>query len=526
MMSKSTASVWIVLRRSDGLLLLAAAALVLIFVLFAASLDEIGFPLDDSWIHQTYARNLGQEGEWAFVPGEASAASTAPLYSALLAIGHVFDLSPFLWAHSLGIVALFAGGVIGGRLAERIFPEVPYVGLATGLLLIGSWHLVWAAASGMETMLFMALALWVIWLTWRELDSPADDPNVLQRGIWLGVFGALLSLTRPEGIGLLGLAGLLTLISGTHLTFATYLRWAAGVALGFALVIIPFSILNYALTERVLPTTASAKIAENAPLRERFIAIRYLRMTIPIIAGAQLLWLPGVVVGLRVLWQGIAEQKRLYWLYLLPLIWAFAHLSLFVIQLPAPYQHGRYVIPILPAVLIYAAGGMYILADRAKDRTLPRIASRVLALSALLAIPGFIYIGGEAYGKDVRIINTEMVKTAKWVQDNIPPEELLVVHDIGAIGYFAPREIIDIAGLVSPEIVPIIRDPEALMKMMCEREAKWLMVLPDQRPAEADDPRLELVFDTNEPYVFEAGGEGNMMVYRLHFEEDCSAPTR
>ena len=37
-----------------------------------------GFPLDDAWIHQVYARNLGTRGEFAFFPGEPSAGSTSP----------------------------------------------------------------------------------------------------------------------------------------------------------------------------------------------------------------------------------------------------------------------------------------------------------------------------------------------------------------------------------------------------------------------------------------------------------------
>ena len=38
-----------------------------------------GFPLDDAWIHQVYARHLGQLGEWAFLPGQPSAGSTSPV---------------------------------------------------------------------------------------------------------------------------------------------------------------------------------------------------------------------------------------------------------------------------------------------------------------------------------------------------------------------------------------------------------------------------------------------------------------
>jgi len=501
-----------------------SAALVMLFVAFAATMNDIGFPLDDSWIHQTYARNLGTEGEWAFVPGEASAASTAPLYSVLLAIGHTLGLAPYVWAHTLGVLTLFAGGAIAARLSQQLYPQVPFVGLATGLLIIGSWHMVWAAASSMETMQFMALALGVIWLTWREAndDMPQDTRHLLQRGAWVGVVGGLLTLTRPEGVGLAGLAGLTMLFARGRGGFQDYLKWASGVVLGFVVVMIPYAIVNFALTERILPTTADAKIAQNAPLRDKSVLARYGEMLLPIMAGAQVLWIPGVVVGLALLWRRNNNARR--WLYLLPLVWAFAHLTLFVLRLPAPYQHGRYVMPIIPPLLLYASGGMYIITEAAKNQMVPRVLSRVLALSAILAIPGFLVIGGQAYGRDVRIINTEMVKTAKWVEDNVPPGELLAVHDIGAVGYFAPRDIIDLAGLVTPEIVPIIREPDALMTYICEHDAQWLMVLPEQRPAVADDPRLELRYSTGEPYIVDAGGDGNMRVYRLRFDEDCSAP--
>jgi hypothetical protein len=217
--------------------------------------------------------------------------------------------------------------------------------------------------------------------------------------------------------------------------------------------------------------------------------------------------------------------------------WAMLDLSAYAIRLPANYQHGRYVMPIMPHLLLYGVGGTLVLLKNARRRPAQRVVTRSLALSALLVTVGFWGIGARQYGQDVRIINTEMVATAKWVRANLPPDSLLAVHDIGALGYFAPRPIFDLAGLVSPEVVPIIRNRPALMQMMCERGVRYLMVFPDQRPAEATDPRLGTaweadrtsgrdvirpIFRTHAHYSIMLGA-GNMMVYEMNWPAQCSA---
>jgi hypothetical protein len=151
------------------------------------------------------------------------------------------------------------------------------------------------------------------------------------------------------------------------------------------------------------------------------------------------------------------------------------------------------------------------------------VLSRSLALALLLVTGGFWIIGARQYGADVRIINTEMVVTAKWVRANLAEDDLLAVHDIGAVGYFAPRSIFDLAGLVSPEIVPLFRDGEAIMRLMCARGVAYLMAMPDQRPVPPGDPRLgeAPIFVTGAPYAPAAGG-GNMAVYRLEWPAECA----
>lgn len=513
----------------DGMIGLAALVGVLVYVLAARALDATGFPLDDAWIHQTYARNLGERREWAFLPGEPSAASTSPLYTAFLAIGYALGMPFLAWTFALGALALAGAGWVNARLAAMLFPDVRGAPLGTGLMTVLAWHLVWASASGMETLLFALIALAVIGLVWRDhLGSrPALGTSVAaRRGMLVGLAGAALTLTRPEGAGLVGLAGAFGLAArlarGQGAQRDT-LAWAMAMAFGWLLGVAPYAALNLDLTGHLLPNTASAKQAEYAGALALPLVERIWLMIKPLAAGGQVVLLPGVVAAAyRLAHRDNWRRTLSLWL---PLVWAAAHVLLYALRLPAPYQHGRYVQPVLPVVILYGVGGTLWLVRRSRRAPAGRVLARSLALSTVAVTLGFWVIGAQAYARDVRIINTEMVATARWVEEHLPDGELLAVHDIGALGYYAPRPIFDLAGLVTPEVVPVIRDHEALMALMCAHDARYLMVLPDQRPAAADDSRLggEPIFTTGAPYAPAAGG-GNMAVYALDWGDGCAGP--
>src|SRR5258706_12825833 len=93
----STKSIESKLERRDFFLLAGAVVFIAsIYLLTSHFIYKIGFPLDDSWIHQTYSRNFALHGEWAFRSGIPSAGSPAPLWSALLAVGFLLHLSPHI----------------------------------------------------------------------------------------------------------------------------------------------------------------------------------------------------------------------------------------------------------------------------------------------------------------------------------------------------------------------------------------------------------------------------------------------
>ena len=143
---------------------LVAALMVGLFYLVVSGwgFGFLGFPLDDAWIHQTYARNLAQSGQLAFVPGLPSAGSTAPLWSFLLSVGYMVGVPYQIWAYGLGILLLGLTGWTVARLSVRLFPEHRWVGPLTGLFCVFEWHLAWAAVSGMETMLFVWLSVFLV----------------------------------------------------------------------------------------------------------------------------------------------------------------------------------------------------------------------------------------------------------------------------------------------------------------------------------------------------------------------------
>ena len=64
---------------------------------------EMGFPLDDPWIHLQFARHLIQGDGLAYNPaGGWIPGSTAPLWTALIALAFLLPGGPLIWVKALG----------------------------------------------------------------------------------------------------------------------------------------------------------------------------------------------------------------------------------------------------------------------------------------------------------------------------------------------------------------------------------------------------------------------------------------
>jgi hypothetical protein len=479
-----------------------------------------GFPLDDAWIHQTYARNLAQTGQLAYLPGQPSAGSTSPAWSFLLSVGYLLGVDYRIWAYLLGALSHAATALLVYRLTRRLAPTKPKVALFAGLLCALEWHLVWSAASGMETPLFTALSLALLeyFFTQVAVRSSSDGPaslrteQIIVNSVGIGLLSGALVLTRPEGLVLAGFVvlGLVALplplqrreVPGRLLAMAVSL-------LGLGLLLAPYVAFNMRTSGSIFPSTFYAKQIEYQITRS--LPSRFLWVAMPTLVGAQVLLLPGFFYGAYHL---IRSRQ---WPATLPVLWWLALLSLYAWRLPVNYQHGRYVIPTIPVLIGYGIWGTHLLLRPNAPQTWKRVVSRATPLAVALVAGLFWLRGAQAYVNDVGVIEGEMVSIARWIDAHTAPTDVIAVHDIGAVGYLSDRPLLDLAGLLSPEVTAFMSDPEMLAAWMIDHEASYAVFFPDFSPAYAQlaaDPRFQQEYCTGHAWTLAAGRE-NMCVYRL-----------
>lgn len=465
-----------------------------VFLTLSAQRTSLGFPLDDAWIHQTYARNLGVKGEWSFIPGQSSVGSTAPLWSALIALGYLLKVPYTWWTFGIGVTALMATAwlTVDWFRTRDHAPGLWGIGLAALLLL--EWHLVWAALSGMETILLAFLSILLFWVLEREKTNFLCVGVLIGVGIWV----------RPDALTLLLPVTWIILIKcqWNYRQFGTMLlRVIVGISGPFLI----YLTMNWAVAGSVWPSTFYAKQVEYFALRESPLIYRYLGQVRAITAGALFILLPGILIYVVQIFTSRSWER------FAPIIWTGAFIGAYALRLPAIYQHGRYVIPTIPILLAVGFDGIRIWYSQLGGSRVKRFIHRswILSLAATVAI--FWWKGAQVYAQEVAIIETEMVKASRWVAENTEPDSSIAAHDIGALGYFGDRMLIDLAGLVTPEVIPILRSEVDLESFLDKNSADYLMTFPGWYP------RLiigrELIYTTNSEFSPQAGGE-NMAIYQ------------
>jgi hypothetical protein len=541
---------------------------------------QAGFPLDDAWIHQDFARTLATTGRFAFQPGRGGAGSTSPLWVLMLlppqlvTQGHPPLWLLVAWVAALGVAALGGLGVVTGvaaaDLARRAGASARETGLAAllaGLAVVCEWHLVWAALSGMETVLFALLCLALILAATRGV-----------RPLWLGLLAAVAVATRPEGALVGALVGggaawswcapMARQAPRPIAAIATRLarwgrEWLARFAAGALVGLFPYIALNIAASGHALPSTLYAKATYYGPTNVLTALAAYAAQIGVIMLASSPLLLALLALSYSrslLLWWGRSASDapklergstpgltapsnvssgdsgiRRHLTRLVPLFAGFA------VPTDAPYQenpaahgaapfplravlwlwpaalilgyaghltqlvhHGRYLMPALPPLLaLAAAGAAPLLVDGRRLWS--------LAGGCVLTVTGLFSLvrGAQIYADNVHFINSCQVSTARWLASHTRPGALVATHDIGAIAYFSGRPVLDMAGLADPQVIPLLSNQAALETYLARRHAAYVVMFTDWFP-----PPAVLVRDLAGREVYRAPGMPTFVVYR------------
>ncbi len=83
----------------------------------------------------------------------------------------------------------------------------------------------------------------------------------------------------------------------------------------------------------------------------------------------------------------------------------------------------------------------------------PRALLPGLALLGLLWYALALPPMARAYARNVEDTRKGEIAMAEWIARNTPPGAVIACHDVGALGYFAGRKLLDLAGIATPEVL-------------------------------------------------------------------------
>ncbi len=474
--------------------------LLLALALFAAAAWMLrGYITDDTYIHLRYAHNLIERGEFSFNSGQGSYGATSPLWIFGLALFLKLGLGPFAAAWWLGTLSGLAVIIVLDNILERLTFSSFWKGSILVLATADVWFLRWSF-SGMETPLATVMLLVLLWplVTGRDLGWGVTRETLWKRYLGWGVAAGLAGLVRPEFMVLAPLAlpvllwfeyfraGSVGGVSGRFGARPHGPLMAAG--LGWSLVVGPWLLYAWKAFGRLTPGTASAKSSTLAASPQ--VVVENLFMSLKQLAVTQgFLWISVLVLIVLVLIRNSREVESIWeddsfsihepeidssdvsaagkgsWSVWGPTAMVVTSVIWFVVLLGGyavkqVWVISRYVSPLAP-VLLLAMGlvAEWLLNGQRVGPRGRKVGNSVLVTGAVftLILNGWVFFGqvvphAQKFPRGVRECYLGM---GEWLSQNSKPDAVIAALDIGAIGYASDRRVLDLMGLVSPEVLEL-----------------------------------------------------------------------
>ncbi len=399
---------------------------------------------DDSYITLRFAENFFRYNGITYDGSSFFSGATSPLHIVCIALLGLFmkmeeaslAIGVIFFVLSSFVVYLWTLALCGSRRPA----------LLAGMLMATSGWLIFDALNGMETTAFIFFSLATFYLYYRY------QPRALY-----ALPLALSLLTRPEGLFIAGALWLWQLIR-YYLDRDKLILKQLSIALGiFFVLTVPYLILSFLQTGSLLPGTAYAKavfFGETAmPLINKagFFKNRFLPFYGSFIYPASLFILPLMLFARRVI--------------TLPYLWFyfFIFYGAYFTAYPGAIQNywNRYQHVFIPFIIMAIAVGVMAAGGMVKKRVVQILAMILIAVS-IVYNQGISFINADrTYGAEVISTRNPKIELALWLKRNTPDNALIALHDIGTVGYYSGRKMLDLVGLVNPEVTGYYLDQQS-----------------------------------------------------------------
>jgi hypothetical protein len=414
------------------------------------------YTADDALITFRYAENIASGKGFVYNQGERVLGTSTPLYTLLLAFLARLGL-PLIWAARAINVSADCLAAILLFLFFRKF-KLAVAAFAALFYLLFPRVIVWSV-SGMETslyVLFIACSLYFYHKEKFDLTS---------------LFVALTFLIRADGI-------IVALAIFVHFLFR-YKKFPARMVLMALALVMPWLIFSTAYFGSPVPNSVPGKRAlyDGSVWETPKWKILWEFLFMKTQVGLPLLILS--VAGVYRIWTKAKSYSILaLWTVLYLIFFFFAETKI----------HMWYYVPFYMGYLSLVAFGLVFLLEKGKElwTKWPK-ASRgkagVLGVSLLLLVAIFavaVYLGQIV--RTYRFMVAEQVglegihKTmGLWLLENTQPGDTVCAEDIGYLGYYSGRYILDQDGLVSPQSIPFNREMNRLGLLQRYKPAYFLI---------------------------------------------------
>ena len=394
------------------------------------------FMPDDAFIHLQFAKHLRDGHGLVFNVGERVYGTTSPAWSALLGLLGGLGLDLRDAARGLSLLCALAASALGARVFARFVGGAggaaapPIAALAALAWATDAWFLRWAG-SGMETSfaVLCVLAGFDRYTATRPWGARPFAPALL----W-----SLAGLARPE-------SGLLVLLLALRVGLEPGSRAARAKSAAMALA--PAALMGGAWTAWAwayygtpLPITLAAKSSEYAgwggAAQIVLLIASEFAVSRPVECAALVLLGPAFFAAERAAGRGREHVVPLGWLVALPAFYAATGVP----------GVTRYIVPLAPVLVAY---GWRLLAPHL--RAAPRAAA-TFAVAIGVGLGAYLFVVVPQARTFTKGVEATLADQGRWFAANTPAGTRVAIRDIGAFAYYADRPVVDLAGLVTPEM--------------------------------------------------------------------------